>query len=73
MIEAGWCLQEGVIKTPAAANLGSIYGWGFPATKGGVVQYIFDYGKKDFIARCKDFQKRFGQRFQVPKFLRNLE
>ncbi|MEM9849245.1 MAG: 3-hydroxyacyl-CoA dehydrogenase family protein, partial [Bacteroidota bacterium] len=73
VIEAGWCLQEKVIETTAAANLGSIHGWGFPATKGGVIQYIFDYGKEDFIARCKDFQQRFGQRFQVPRYLRKLE
>jgi len=72
VIEAGWCLQEGVIKTEAAANLGSIYGWGFPAAKGGTIQYIFDYGKEDFLARCKDFQRRFGQRFKVPGFLKRL-
>ncbi|MEM9884515.1 MAG: 3-hydroxyacyl-CoA dehydrogenase NAD-binding domain-containing protein [Bacteroidota bacterium] len=73
VMEAAWCLQEEVIKTTAAANLGSIHGWGFPATKGGVIQYVFDYGKADFMARSKDFQKRFGQRFKVPKFLRDLE
>ncbi|MEM8524013.1 MAG: 3-hydroxyacyl-CoA dehydrogenase NAD-binding domain-containing protein [Bacteroidota bacterium] len=72
VIEAGWCLQEGVIRTEAAANLGSIYGWGFPATKGGVIQYIFDYGKEAFLTRCKDFEERFGQRFKVPSFLKRL-
>ncbi|MEN0048265.1 MAG: 3-hydroxyacyl-CoA dehydrogenase NAD-binding domain-containing protein [Bacteroidota bacterium] len=72
VIEAAWCLQEGVIETIAAANLGSIYGWGFPATKGGTIQYVFDYGKENFIARCKDFEKRFGQRFKVPSFLKRL-
>ncbi|MEM1324856.1 MAG: 3-hydroxyacyl-CoA dehydrogenase NAD-binding domain-containing protein [Bacteroidota bacterium] len=73
VIEAGWCLQEAVVKSDAAANLGSIHGWGFPATKGGVVQYIFDYGKEAFIARCQEFQERFGQRFSVPKYLKSIK
>lgn len=72
VIEAGWCLQEKVIKTIAAANLGSIHGWGFPATKGGVIQYIFDYGKDAFVERCAGFQERFGQRFRVPTFIEKL-
>jgi 3-hydroxyacyl-CoA dehydrogenase/enoyl-CoA hydratase/3-hydroxybutyryl-CoA epimerase len=67
VIEAIWCLQEKVIASIADANLGSIYGWGFPAYKGGVIQYTQDYGTDAFVERCKDFQKRFGQRFQVPK------
>jgi len=29
VIEAVWCLQEGVVKTIEEGNLGSIYGWGF--------------------------------------------
>jgi 3-hydroxyacyl-CoA dehydrogenase/enoyl-CoA hydratase/3-hydroxybutyryl-CoA epimerase len=72
VIEAGWCLQEKVVKSTAAANLGSIYGWGFPATKGGVVQYIFDYGEEAFITRCEAFKERFGQRFSVPKYIKDM-
>lgn len=67
VIEAIWCLQEKVINSTAAANLGSIYGWGFPAFKGGVIQYTLDYGADAFVERCQVFQEHFGQRFQVPK------
>ncbi|HMN90096.1 MAG TPA: 3-hydroxyacyl-CoA dehydrogenase NAD-binding domain-containing protein [Saprospiraceae bacterium] len=72
VIEAVWCLQEGVIESSAAANLGSIYGWGFPASKGGVIQYIRSYGVDAFLERCKDFQIRYGQRFQAPRRLREI-
>ena len=72
VIEAIWCMQEKVILSKAAANLGSIYGWGFPAFKGGVFQYIIDYGPELFIERSQQFQIDFGQRFQVPKLFHKL-
>ncbi|MEN0006120.1 MAG: 3-hydroxybutyryl-CoA epimerase, partial [Bacteroidota bacterium] len=72
VIEAVWCMQEGVIDSIPAANLGSIYGWGFPAFKGGVIQYVHDYGLDEFLKKCKTYEKRFGQRFRVPKLLKSL-
>ena len=69
VIEAIWCLQEGVIRTNAEANLGSIYGWGFPAFRGGVVQYINDYGMQAFANRCQRYEKSHGPRFQLPGLL----
>ena len=72
VVEALWCIQEGVIQSVQAANLGSIYGWGFPSFKGGVIQFINDYGSTDFIERCKHFEKLFGPRFKLTKALRNI-
>jgi 3-hydroxyacyl-CoA dehydrogenase/enoyl-CoA hydratase/3-hydroxybutyryl-CoA epimerase len=70
VIEAVWCLQEGVTRSIAAANLGSIYGWGFPAVKGGVLQYISDYGTEAFLEKCRLYKNKYGQRFRAPKMLR---
>lgn len=72
VIEAIWCLQEKVICSIPEANLGSIFGWGFPAFKGGVIQYIHDYGADAFVKQCNNFKKRYGQRFSAPKKLREL-
>lgn len=72
VLEAVWCMQEGVIESVAAANLGSIYGWGFPACKGGVIQFIDDYGKEAFLEKCKELEQLFGPRYKVPKFLHQL-
>jgi 3-hydroxyacyl-CoA dehydrogenase/enoyl-CoA hydratase/3-hydroxybutyryl-CoA epimerase len=69
VLEAVWCMQEGVIQSVAAANLGSIYGWGFPACKGGVIQFIEDYGRDAFLEKCRELEQRFGPRFKVPRFL----
>ena len=71
VIEAVWCLQEKVIGSLPEANLGSIHGWGFPASKGGTIQYINDYGIEDFVRQCKRYEEQYGPRFQAPKLLRN--
>lgn len=72
VIEAGWCMQEGVLKSRAAANLGSVYGWGFPAHTGGVMRYVYTYGLDKFIARCAFFQERYGQRFRMPGYFKKV-
>lgn len=72
VLEAIWCMQEGVIHSVPAANLGSIFGWGFPAFKGGVIQYVNDYGVEAFIKRCAAFKKKYGQRFSVPSKLKEI-
>ena len=72
VLEALWCLQEGVIKSVAEANLGSIYGWGFPSVRGGVLHFVNDYGVKEFVAKCSIYEKIHGQRFRIPKLLKNM-
>ena len=71
VIEAVWCLQENIIQSVPEANLGSVYGWGFPSFKGGVLQYIDDYGVKEFVEKCELFEKAHGPRFKVPKLLKD--
>ena len=70
VIEAVWCLQEGIVTTIPEANLGSIFGWGFPSFKGGVLQYINDYGVKAFVEQCDRYQELHGPRFKAPSLLR---
>ena len=73
VIEVLWCLQENVISSVEEANLGSIYGWGFPASKGGAVQFINDYGKEEFVNRCKELEEKYGPRFSIPSILFKLQ
>lgn len=73
VLEAAWCLQEGVLQTVEGANLGSIYGWGFPAFKGGVVQYMNEYGSYEaFKKKCRGLSEQYGQRFKVPSMVKEL-
>lgn len=69
ILEAIWCLQEKVVSTVQEANLGSVYGWGFPAFMGGVIQYVREYGKDKFIAEAEELKKAHGGRFSVPRWL----
>jgi 3-hydroxyacyl-CoA dehydrogenase/enoyl-CoA hydratase/3-hydroxybutyryl-CoA epimerase len=72
VLEAIWCMQERVIHSIPAANLGSIYGWGFPAFRGGVIQYILDRGVDAFTRNCQRLRKKHGQRFQVPSKMKQI-
>ena len=67
VIEALWCLREQVVGTGPEANLGSIYGWGFPAALGGVLQYIAHHGEENFHKRGAELMQQHGQRFRVPE------
>ncbi len=42
-LETQKCLDEGVLTTTADANIGSIFGIGFPPWTGGSAQYIVGY------------------------------
>ncbi len=68
-IETVRCLEEGVLRNIPDANIGAIFGWGFAPFKGGTLQYINDYGLKEFIARAKELQASYGERFAVPMLL----
>jgi 3-hydroxyacyl-CoA dehydrogenase/enoyl-CoA hydratase/3-hydroxybutyryl-CoA epimerase len=69
-IETARCLEEGVLTTAHDANIGSIYGIGFPAWTGGAAQFINYVGVKKFVARADELAKKFGERFAPPKLLR---
>ena len=72
-LETVKCVDEGVLTTVADANIGSIFGIGFPAWTGGVLQYIEGYpgGPAGFVARADEFRARYGERFAVPQSLRD--
>ncbi|MCW3124898.1 MAG: short chain enoyl-CoA hydratase [Bacteroidetes bacterium] len=72
-IETVRCMEEGVLTSVADGNIGSIFGWGFAPFKGGTLQYINDYGFAKFIARAKELQAAYGDRFAVPALLVQME
>jgi 3-hydroxyacyl-CoA dehydrogenase/enoyl-CoA hydratase/3-hydroxybutyryl-CoA epimerase len=64
-IETARCLAEGVLTSVAEANIGSIFGIGFPAWTGGAVQFIASEGKERFLANCEVLAERHGARFAI--------
>jgi 3-hydroxyacyl-CoA dehydrogenase/enoyl-CoA hydratase/3-hydroxybutyryl-CoA epimerase len=69
-IEAARCLEEGVLTTAHDANIGSIFGIGFPAWTGGALQFINSVGAAKFVARADQLAKLHGERFKVPEIVR---
>ncbi len=65
VIETIRCMEEGVVRTTADANVGSVLGWGFAAHKGGTLQFIQDYGKEKFLDRAKELENKYGNRFEL--------
>ncbi len=63
------CLDEGVLRNVPDANIGSIFGIGFPPWTGGVLQYINGYGLTEFVARARELAAEFGDRFEPPASL----
>jgi 3-hydroxyacyl-CoA dehydrogenase/enoyl-CoA hydratase/3-hydroxybutyryl-CoA epimerase len=62
--EAARCLQEGVLRSVADGNIGSIFGWGFAPFHGGALQYIDALGPKAFVARARELAAVHGSRFE---------
>ncbi len=75
-IETIKCVDEGVIESVADANIGSIFGIGFPGWTGGVLQYVNGYqsathpaGVAGFVARARELAAQYGERFEPPASL----
>ncbi len=62
--EAARCYQEGVLRSVADANIGSIFGWGFAPFQGGALQFINAMGAPAFVARARVLAAQFGARFE---------
>src|SRR5689334_3966352 len=70
-IETARCFEEGVLTAAHDANIGSIFGIGFPAWTGGALQFINSVGPAKFVARADELAKKHGDRFAPPRLLRD--
>jgi len=71
-IDAARCLEEGVLTHPADADVGSVFGWGFPPYAGGTLSFIETEGVKEFVVEADRLAKAYGSRFTVPDGLRAM-
>ncbi|MFV0645945.1 MAG: 3-hydroxyacyl-CoA dehydrogenase family protein, partial [Sphingomonadaceae bacterium] len=70
-IETARCLEQGVLETPQDADLGAVYGWGFPAWTGGTLSYIDTIGIGNFVAEADRLTGLYGERFAPSDWLRD--
>lgn len=64
-VETARCLSENVLTTVHDANIGSIFGIGFPAWTGGAMQFIYGLGIDAFEARAAELAQQFGNGFTL--------
>ncbi len=65
------CLEEGVVDTAAEADMGLIYGIGFPPFRGGPIRYLETLGLDNFITMA-DKYAHLGEIYQVTDGLREM-
>ncbi|MFI5932142.1 3-hydroxyacyl-CoA dehydrogenase NAD-binding domain-containing protein [Actinoplanes sp. NPDC051494] len=59
-LDALRCLDEGVLRSEADGDIGSLLGIGFPAWTGGAIRYAREH--RDFPGRARDLAERYGLR-----------
>ena len=70
-IDTARCLESGLLRSTADANVGSMLGIGFPTWTGGAAQFVTGYpgGVAGFVARARELAERYGPRFLPPESL----
>ncbi|MCD6681563.1 MAG: 3-hydroxyacyl-CoA dehydrogenase NAD-binding domain-containing protein [Burkholderiaceae bacterium] len=63
------CMEEGIVETARDANIGAIFGWGFPAWTGGTLRFVDHVGTKRFAERASELAQKYGERFAPPALL----
>jgi 3-hydroxyacyl-CoA dehydrogenase/enoyl-CoA hydratase/3-hydroxybutyryl-CoA epimerase len=55
---------ERVVRSPRDADIGAIFGIGFPAFRGGPLRMIDDLGPAKVVETLYQLQEHFGERFR---------
>ncbi|MAZ90106.1 MAG: 3-hydroxyacyl-CoA dehydrogenase [Cellvibrionaceae bacterium] len=72
VVESLKCLQEGVLRSVADGNVGSLLGIGAPTWSGGFLQFVNTYeykgatGPAAFVIRSNELAELYGERFSAP-------
>ncbi|NQD36216.1 fatty acid oxidation complex subunit alpha FadB [Permianibacter sp. IMCC34836] len=71
IIETVRCLEEKIVGTAAEADMGLVYGIGFPPFRGGALKYLDSVGLANFVARCDQF-KALGKLYEPTAQMREM-
>jgi 3-hydroxyacyl-CoA dehydrogenase/enoyl-CoA hydratase/3-hydroxybutyryl-CoA epimerase/enoyl-CoA isomerase len=70
-LETVRCLEDGIVSTAAEADMGLVYGIGFPPFRGGALKYIDDMGAAEFVALCDQYSS-LGKLYEPTAKLREM-
>ena len=78
-VETAKTFEEGVVTSAAHANIGSIFGIGFPPMTGGACQFMTGYesaegeiGLQAFIKRADQLAEQYGEQLRPTPYLRDM-
>ena len=76
-LDTARCFEEGVLRDTESANIGGIFGIGFPPHTGGPAMFMTNYASADhgnglqgFVARADELADAYGERFRPSEWLR---
>ena len=71
-LETAGCFEDGVLTDTESANIGGIFGIGFPPHTGGPATFMTNYegGLAGFVARADELADTYGERFRPSEWLR---
>lgn len=61
--EAARCIDEGIVRSPRDADVGAVFGLGFPPYLGGPCRYVDVNGARAVLSRLEGYRGRYGDRF----------
>ena len=70
-LETVRCLEDGIVESAADADMGLIYGIGFPPFRGGALRYIDTIGVAEFVAMADKYAE-FGAMYAPTEKLREM-
>ncbi|MBB3142692.1 fatty acid oxidation complex subunit alpha FadB [Halomonas organivorans] len=71
-LETVRCLEDGIVGTPAEADMALIYGIGFPPFRGGALRYIDAMGVDAFVAQADELAAELGPLYAPTDKLREM-
>ncbi|MBZ0328911.1 fatty acid oxidation complex subunit alpha FadB [Halomonas sp. ANAO-440] len=71
-LETVRCLEDGIVETPAEADMALIYGIGFPPFRGGALRYIDAMGIGEFVKLADGLADELGPLYAPTDKLRKM-
>ena len=70
--EAAMAMSEGVVRVPRDADIGAIFGIGFPPFRGGPLRTLDAIGAAEVVAKLERLEAAHGPRFRAAPVLEEM-
>ncbi|MDD2671128.1 MAG: 3-hydroxyacyl-CoA dehydrogenase NAD-binding domain-containing protein [Syntrophales bacterium] len=67
--EVGFCMGEGIVTEPLDAEMGLVFGMGFPPFRGGPLHAIDQMGAENAVKKLAELEAKWGPRFKAAPYL----